>query len=143
MLELWPLGKVALEELYFLKEIGYGMFQPKKKPKYPIYFYKHQLGEVLILDEAVDVIIKDKKIIGWTVIVEEQLKILNLVSEGDPKEVFINAILLTSFQTQIKKLLVHYCDVFAWNYKDLKGIPREICEHKIELVADVQPIKQN
>jgi len=24
----------------------------------------------------------------------------------------------------------------------LKGIPREICEHKIELVANAQPIKQ-
>jgi hypothetical protein len=33
-------------------------------------------------------------------------------------------------------------DVFAWNYKDLKGIPREICEHKIDLVANAQPIKQ-
>jgi hypothetical protein len=38
--------------------------------------------------------------------------------------------------------LVNYCDVFVWNYKDLKGIPREICEHKIELVANAQPIKQ-
>jgi len=26
--------------------------------------------------------------------------------------------------------------------KDLKGIPREICEHKIDLVANAQPIKQ-
>jgi hypothetical protein len=38
--------------------------------------------------------------------------------------------------------LVNYCDVFAYNYKDLKGIPREICEHKIELVANAQPIKK-
>jgi hypothetical protein len=48
----------------------------------------------------------------------------------------------TSFQTQIKKLLINYHDVFAWSYKDLKGIPKEICEHKIELVVDAQPIKQ-
>jgi hypothetical protein len=33
-------------------------------------------------------------------------------------------------------------DVFAWSYKELKGIPREICEHKIELMVDDQPIKQ-
>jgi hypothetical protein len=38
--------------------------------------------------------------------------------------------------------LVSYCDVFAWNYKDFKGIPREICEQKIELVANAQPINQ-
>jgi hypothetical protein len=52
------------------------------------------------------------------------------------KEVLINAILLASFQSQIKTLLVNYRDVFAWSYKDLKGICKEICEHKIELVAN-------
>jgi hypothetical protein len=67
---------------------------------------------------------------------------LNLGSEGNLKEVLINAILSTYFQAQIKKLLINYCDVFAWSYKDLKGIPREICEHKVELMADAQPIKQ-
>jgi hypothetical protein len=38
---------------------------------------------------------------------------LNLGSEGDPKEVLINAILPTSFQAQIKELLINYRDVFA------------------------------
>jgi len=49
----------------------YGMFQPKEKPKYLVYFYKHQLGKILILDEVVDVIVKDKKIGGWIVTNEE------------------------------------------------------------------------
>jgi hypothetical protein len=35
-----------------------------------------------------------------------------------------------------------YRDVFAWSYKGLKGIPRKVCEHKIELMVNVQPIKQ-
>ncbi len=140
--ELWHVGEVPPEELYFLKENDYGMLQPKEKPKYPIYFYQHQLGEVLILDEATDVTIKDKKITRWIVIFEEQLKKLNLGSEGDPKEVLINVVLPISFQAQIKELLVNYCDAFAWSYKNLKGIFREICEHKIELVANAQPIKQ-
>jgi hypothetical protein len=55
---------MALKELYFLKEIDYGMLQPEEKPKYLIYLYKHQPGDVLILDETIDVIVKDKKIIG-------------------------------------------------------------------------------
>jgi hypothetical protein len=55
---------------------------------------------------------------------------------------FINAVLPISFWPWIKELLVNYHDVFAWSYKDLKGIPREICELKIELVANAQPIKQ-
>jgi len=65
-----------------------------------------------------------------------------LGNERDPKEALINVVLPIYFQAQIKKLLVNYCDVFAWIYKDLKGIPREICEHKIDLVANAQPIKQ-
>jgi hypothetical protein len=41
----------------------------------------------------------------------------------------------------MKNLLIDYKDVFAWSYKELKGIPREICEHKIQLLANAQPIK--
>jgi hypothetical protein len=54
------------------------------------------------LDEDVDVTINDKKIARWTVTTKEQLMKLNLGNEGDPKEVFINVILPTSFQAQIK-----------------------------------------
>ncbi len=73
---------MALEELYFLKEIDYGMLQPKAKPKYLVFFYQHQLGEVLILGEVADVIVRDKKFTRWTIIIE--LKKLNLGSEVDP-----------------------------------------------------------
>jgi hypothetical protein len=118
------------------------MFQSEEKIEYPVYFYQHQLGEVLILDEVANVTIKNKKIVGWIVIAEKKLKKLKLGNEGDPKEALINVILPISFQAQIKELLVNYCDVFAWSYKNLKGIPREICEQKFELVANAQPIKQ-
>ncbi len=142
VLELWPIGEMALEESYFLKEIHYGMLQSKEKLEYLVYFYQHQLREVLILDEIANVTVKDKKITRWIVTTEEQLNKLNLGSERDPKQVLINAVLLIFFQAQIKEILVNYHDVFAWNYKDLKGIGKEICEHKIELVANAQPIKQ-
>jgi hypothetical protein len=38
------------------------MLQPEDKVDYPMYFYEHQRGEVLILDEATNIIVKDKKI---------------------------------------------------------------------------------
>jgi hypothetical protein len=38
--------------------------------------------------------------------------------------------------------LTKFKDVFAWGYKELKGIPRSICEHKIELTANARSIKQ-
>ncbi len=85
-------------------------FNQKQNLEYPICFYKHQPEEVLILDETTNVTVKDKKITMWTITAKEKLMKLNLRSEGDPKEVFINAILPTSFQAQIKELLVNYRD---------------------------------
>jgi hypothetical protein len=34
-------------------------------------------------------------------------------------------------------LLKEFKDVFAWTYKDLKGIPLERTQHKIELVITI------
>jgi hypothetical protein len=33
----------------------------------------------------------------------------------------------------LEQLLKEFKDVFAWTYKDLKGIPLELAQHKIEL----------
>ncbi len=92
------------------------MLQPKDKVDYPMYFHEHPLREVLILDEVVDITVKDKKIASWIVTAEEQLVKLNLGNEEEPKEVLINAILLNVFQAQIKKVLMEYKYVFAWSY---------------------------
>jgi hypothetical protein len=50
---------------------------------------------------------------------KEQLVKFNLGSKEKPKEVLINAILLSVFQAQIKKVLMEYRDIFAWSYKEL------------------------
>jgi hypothetical protein len=39
-------------------------------------------------------------------------------------------------------MLTKFKDAFAWSYKKLKGIPKSIYEHKIELFVDARPIKQ-
>jgi hypothetical protein len=38
--------------------------------------------------------------------------------------------------------LTKFKDVFAWSSKELKGIPRSICELKIELIIDTRLIKK-
>jgi hypothetical protein len=58
---LWPIREVTPKKLYFLKEVDCGMLQQKEKLEYLVYFCQHQLGEVLILDEVADVIVKNKK----------------------------------------------------------------------------------
>jgi hypothetical protein len=40
------------------------MLQPKDRIDCPTYFYEHQPKEALILDEVVDITVKDKKING-------------------------------------------------------------------------------
>jgi hypothetical protein len=60
-----------------------------------MYFYEHQPMEVLILDEVVDITIKDKKIVGWTMIIKKNLIKLNLGGGGGGhlkgfKKIFFN-----------------------------------------------------
>jgi len=43
---------------------------------------------------------------------------------------------------EVKILLVEFKDAFAWSYKELKGILRSICKHKIKLIANACPIKR-
>ena len=40
------------------------------------------------------------------------------------------------------KTLKEYRDVFAWSYKDLKGVDPNICEHTIPLKFDAKPSRQ-
>jgi hypothetical protein len=40
------------------------------------------------------------------------------------------------------EMLTEYADVFAASYKDLKKIPRNIVEHKIDLMEGAIPIRQ-
>jgi hypothetical protein len=96
----------------------------------------------LIFDEVVDITIKNKLIVKWALMEEEQLTKLNLGNKENSKIVFINVALPSKFVKAIETLLQNYMDIFAWNYKELKIIPRQICEHMIELMADAKPIKQ-
>jgi hypothetical protein len=101
-----------------------------------VYFDEHQLRRTFIFYKVIDITFKYKKIVGWIIMIEEQLMKLNLGNE-EPKDVFIGAILLATFQIQAMQLLMKYKYVFAWNYKELKFIPRKLYEHKIELMVDV------
>jgi hypothetical protein len=47
------------------------------------------------------------------------------------------------FQLQVKQLLMEFKHVLAWSYKKFKRILTSICEQKIELIVDAQPIKQH
>jgi hypothetical protein len=72
--ELWLVGKINPKELKFLLEVYVGMAQPKDNINYPFWYYQHEPGETLILDESIDITIKNKQITRWTLTIDEQLK---------------------------------------------------------------------
>ena len=39
-------------------------------------------------------------------------------------------------------LIDEFSETFAWSYDELKGIPREMVEHRIPLIPDAKPVRQ-
>jgi hypothetical protein len=66
------------------------------------------------------------QIVGWTLIENQQLMKLNMGTNVKPQMVKINAQLETSKVLEVEQSLKEFKDVFAWTYKDLKGIPLEV-----------------
>jgi hypothetical protein len=78
------------------------MLQPKEKNEYLIFFYEHQPGEILIINEAMDITIKDKKINGKTITAEKQFAKLNLGSEEEPQDVLLTRFYQLHFNIKSK-----------------------------------------
>jgi hypothetical protein len=66
----------------------------------------------------------------------------NLGIDAKAWMVNINAQLKTCKVLEVDQLLKEFKDVFAWTYKDLKGIPLELAQHKIELDTIISPTHQ-
>ena len=46
-------------------------------------------------------------------------------------------------KTELIGILHEFRDVFAWSYKDLKGVDPLVCQHTIPLCDDTRPSKQH
>jgi hypothetical protein len=75
------------------------------------------LEKQLILDESADIIIRNKQIIGWTFIANEQLNKLNLGTSEERRIVLGSIVICKQFQVKVKQLLIEFKDVFTRNYK--------------------------
>ncbi len=65
-------------------------------------------------------------IVGWIIIEEEQFTKTNLGFEKHLQQVKINVDLKLVINFQVIQSLKEFKDIFAWTYKDLKGIPPNI-----------------
>ncbi len=67
---------------------------------------------------------------------------LNLGTNAEPHMVKINAQLEIGKVLEMEQLLKEFKDVFTWTYIDLKGIPLELAQHRIELDTTIPPAHQ-
>ncbi len=68
-------------------------------------------------------------IVEWTMIEKKQLTNIDLGSEKNLQYVKISVDLELVVGYQLIELLKEFKDIFAWTYKDLKGIPPKIVQH--------------
>ena len=73
----------------------------------------------------------------------EKTETVNLSPNPDVKrEVQIGLTLDQDERTELINLLIVFIDVFAWSYKDMPGISRDIAQHTIPLIPGMKPVKQ-
>lgn len=84
----------------------------------------------------------DKMIKKVSRVKEDDLQDINLGSEEDPKMVKVSIHLDEAFKEDLRKLLIEFSDVFAWDYFDLKCMDPEVNKHQINLREDAVPVIQ-
>ena len=60
----------------------------------------------------------------------------------EPRPVYIATDLTPEEEELLITTLKEYKDVFAWSYKDLKGVDPTICQHTISMKDDAKRTKQ-
>ena len=71
-----------------------------------------------------------------------KIKEVNIAKDGPPKMARIEDYWSEEQTTKIVDLLKEYHDVFARDYKDLKGLVKEMGEMKIYLFPEATPVKK-
>jgi hypothetical protein len=85
-------------------------------------YYKHQPRTIAVDETLVKIKAHELQITRWTLIKNQQLMKLNLGIDAKSQMVKINAYLEIGKVLEVEQMLKEFKDVFAWTYKDLKGI---------------------
>jgi hypothetical protein len=73
---------------------------------------------------------------------KKKLVKFNLGIEANPKYIKVNSKLTKEKIKELHMLLKEFKDVFTWTYKDMKGIPPKLAQHRIELDTSIPPTLQ-
>lgn len=110
--------------------------------KFPQHFYETQSGTIKVNETPARLKVPGQNLSNWKISEDGAVRKINVGTDIDPKYLRMNARLEPKLAKAAEKVLREYSDVFAWSYTDLKRIPPELAEHKIELEPDVRPIRQ-
>ncbi|RDY12590.1 hypothetical protein CR513_02583, partial [Mucuna pruriens] len=97
-----------------------------------------QTDESIKDDEAEIKALEKPKFQPWA----EELKSINMGDEKEKKEVKVGKQMPPDLKIELMELLKEYADIFAWSYRDMPGLDREIMEHKLPLLPNATPVRQ-
>ena len=87
---------------------------------------------------------RQQPIIGISYKGPKAAKKVDLTGLGEDKKlVYIATNLEQNEEQSLIEILQEFRDVFAWSYKDLKGVDPTICQHTIPLCDDAKPSRQH
>ena len=73
---------------------------------------------------------------------EPTVKTMNLDDEENPKNILVGDDWNPILKAVVFKIFMEYKDIFAWTYKDLKGVLLELCVHRILLIEGAIPVRK-
>ncbi|RDX87610.1 hypothetical protein CR513_30895, partial [Mucuna pruriens] len=72
----------------------------------------------------------------------EELESINLGTEMEKREVQIGKQMPPDLRMKLVELLKEFVDVFPWSYQDMLSLDHEIVEHKLPLLPNSVPVRQ-
>jgi len=105
-------------------------------------YYHHSQDDIQMDETPIKILVQNLQITIWTLIKEQQLVKLNFSTMANAQYIKVNSQLTNEKIEEFQMLLKEFKDVFEWTYKDLKSIPLELAQHRIELNASIPQAHQ-
>ena len=108
----------------------------------PDRLFPHSPGTIPVDETPIRDKVKTMDVVYWTHNEQDKIQLLKLGTADHPKLVKLKANLNPQLTTDATSLYKEYRDVFAFFYEDLRGIPKHIAIHRIELDTAISPCHQ-
>src|SRR6187551_658879 len=98
----------------------------------------HSAGTFKAIEDLGDM---DKLGQGFTSV--DPLEKIDIGGGTIPRPTFVNKNLSAEFKAELINLLKEYVELFAWEYREMPGLSRDLVEHRLPIKAGFRPFKQS